>query len=320
MTRLAQRSVLLVSLILLPLLASSNCIIPLVGQVEAAGCSVSSGDEAEWGQHLRNVSVQTTTVFGGYDEFERSGPGGRSAQDDTMFEDDPMFEDEPMIGYIPLDPLVSGFHTSFSVENGSGAGVRMNLTTGMRYTFCLSISNNASEPLEPPIDAYLMLTHDYEMYTQQYYVYGDELEWMSELEEMIPPEWRGGLWRGYRDVHAYENIREAEFSVVLDKLETSSSMFTGESHYEEFVFIVDAINNSRTDDAPEPHATSLVDMTVMVEEAFILPTWTVPLTCMALMLLLAAVPVVMHFKHTNAGMEGYKVQLVPSLAQESEEE
>lgn len=317
MTRLSQRAVLLVSLLLLPLLASTNCVIPLVGTAQAASCSVSSDDDdVVWDQHIRNVSIGTTTVFDWEQEDDNRGPGGRSSM-----QDGDIFEDE-MVSFpvSSLKPLVSGFHTSFIVENGSGGGVQMNLTTGMRYTFCVSVSNNESETLESPLDTYLMLTHDYEMYAQQYYVYGEDMRWMDDLEEMIPPEWRGSLWRGYRDVHAYENVREAEFSIVLDKLETSSSMFTGESQYEEFVIIVDAINNSRTDDAPAPLTTSYVDLTVMVEEAFILPNWTVPLTCMALMLLLAAVPVMMHFKHSNAGMDGYKVDLVPNLARNSEEE
>ena len=84
------------------------------------------------------------------------------------------------------------------------------------------------------------------------------------------------------------------------------------------MILVDAINNTHIDDAPEPHSTSLVDLTVMVEEAFILPTWTVPLTCMALLIMLAAVPVIMHFKHSKAGLDGYKVELVPNLEQKGD--
>ena len=41
---------------------------------------------------------------------------------------------------------------------------------------------------------------------------------------------------------------------------------------------------------------------------------------MTLILLLIAVPVVMHFKHAKAGMNGIHVDLVPSMDKKSEEE
>lgn len=308
LVRSMRKATLLAILLTLPLVMFIPGDVAIVGVVEAAGCSVSSQDSTEWGTHIRNISIETT-FMGEWNEWE-DGERGFDNQDEAMV------GITPYTG--PLSPLRSGFHTSFSVGNGSGGGVRMNLTTGMRYTFCLTIDNaNADSVREPPVDAYLFLTHDYDMYAMQYYLYGEEIQFMEDLEENIPPEWRGGLWRGFRDVHNYENIREAEFSVVLDKLETSTSLFSGEgTTYEEFIIFVDAINNTHIDDAPEPHSTSLVDLTVMVEEAFILPTWTVPLTCMALLLLLAAVPVIMHFKHSKAGLDGYKVDLVPNLEQQ----
>ncbi len=300
---------LLATLLTLPLIMFIPGDATVVGVAGAAGCSVSSQDSAEWGKHITNVSLETTHM-GVWDEWTENE---REPNKDTS--------SLSTTGYSgPLTPLRTGFHTSFSVDNGSGGGVRMNLTTGIRYTFCLTVDNANSESVrEPPVDAYLFLTHDYDMYSMQYYLYGEEIQFMEDLEEEIPPEWRGGLWRGFRDVHNYENIRDAEFSVVLDKLETSTSLFSGEgTTYEEFIILVDAINNTHLADAPEPHATSLVDLTVMAEEAFILPTWTVPLTCMALLLLLAAVPVIMHFKHSKAGLEGYNVELVPSLEQKGD--
>jgi len=308
--RSMRKATFLATLLTLPLVMFISGEAAIIGVAEAAGCSVSSQDSTEWDTHISNVSIETT-FMGMWDEW---------GDEDREFDDQGEVELGSKKYTGPLSPLLSGFHSSFSVGNGSGGGVRMNLTTGMRYTFCLTIDNaNAESVREPPVDVYLFLTHDYDMYATQYYLYDDEMQFMEDLEENIPPEWRGGLWRGFRDVHDYENVREAEFSVVLDKLETSTSLFTGEGTiYEEFVILVDAINNTHIDDAPEPHSTSLVDLTVMVEEAFILPTWTVPLTCMALLIMLAAVPVIMHFKHSKAGLDGYKVELVPNLEQKGD--
>jgi hypothetical protein len=39
---------------------------------------------------------------------------------------------------------------------------------------------------------------------------------------------------------------------------------------------------------------------------------------MALLIMLAAVPVIMHFKHSKAGLDGYKVELVPNLEQKGD--
>jgi hypothetical protein len=193
----------------------------------------------------------------------------------------------------------------------------MNLTLGKRYTFCITVDDiNANGTTNPNIDAYLFTSSDFSTYSEQYY-YLDG--WWGDLEENTPVEWRGALWRSFRDSNDYENIRETDFSVVLDKLEVHTSLLS-ETSYEEFVIIIDAIDNSHIQDAPAPHATILVDLTVMVEDAFILPTWTVPLTCMTLIVLLIAVPVVMHFKHAKAGLTGIHVDLVPSMDKKSENE
>ena len=304
--RLALFLALLVSIPVISILPAE---LSLIGNAEAAGCSVDADDATEWEVHKRNVTINASL---GEQYFEDDGPNrrGKGRQSDPFI----TTEDEQ-----PLEPLTSGFHTTFTVENGSGTGLQLNLTTGQRYTFCIDIDDIEAEGItEPPIDAYLFLTHDYDMYSEQYAYMNSEFgEFLHDLEQHIPPEWRGGLWRPFRDIHDYENIRSVEFSVVLDKVETSSSLFSGETYYEEFIILIDAIDNTRMNDAPAPHAKMQVDLTVMVEDAFILPTWTVPLTCFALLMILSAVPVLMHFKHANAGLDEVKVDLVPTLEKSS---
>ena len=306
--KLFRRLSLMLIVLMLPLLLPLQFNSLLVNNASASSCSVESGEEDPFVDHLLNVSVNASdNYFWGVEEdFSDENKRGRQWEQ-------PFISDEK----VPLKPLKKGFHRSFVVENGSGSGVQMNLTLGKRYTFCITVDDvNANGTTNPKIDAYLFTSSDFSTYSEQYN-YLNEPEWMVDLEENIPVEWRGGLWRSFRDSNDYENIREADFSVVLDKLEVHTS-FLSEASYEEFVIIIDAIDNSHIQDAPAPHATILVDLTVMVEDAFILPTWTVPLTCMTLIILLIAVPVVMHFKHANAGLTGIHVDLVPSMDKKSE--
>jgi len=284
----------------------------LVSNAKASSCSVENGENARFDDHLLNVSVNSLDNY-----FLDDGLATNGEMDDSGQWDQPYMQEEN----TPLTPLDRGFHTSFVVENGTGTGVQMNLTLGKRYTFCITVDDiNANGTTNPEIDAYLFTSSDFATYSDQYlYLNGGGNQWASDLEENIPVEWRGGLWRSFRDSNDYENIRETDFSIVLDKLEVHSS-FLSETSYEEFVILIDAIDNSHIQDAPAPHATILVDLTVMVEDAFILPTWTVPLTCMTLIILLIAVPVVMHFKHAKAGLTGIHVDLVPSMDKKSEGE
>ncbi|MGY8702095.1 MAG: hypothetical protein ACKVHH_05235 [Candidatus Poseidoniales archaeon] len=306
-----RRLSLMLLVLILPLLLPLQFNSLLVNNASASSCSVESGEHARFDEHLRNVSVNSSdNYFSDMEELSSDEkPRGRQW-------DQPLMQEN-----TPLLSLDKGFHTSFVVENGTSSGVQMNLTLGKRYTFCITVDDiNANGTTNPKVDAYLFTSSDFSTYSDQYlYLNGDDRQWMADLEENIPVEWRGGLWRTFRDSNDYENIRETDFSVVLDKLEIHSS-FLSETSYEEFVILIDAIDNAHIQDAPAPHATILVDLTVMVEDAFILPTWTVPLTCMTLILLLIAVPVVMHFKHAKAGMNGIHVDLVPSMDKKSEEE
>jgi hypothetical protein len=305
-----RRISLMLLVLMLPLLLPLQFNSLLVNNVKASSCSVESGENARFDEHLLNVSVNDSSYVY-WDDYEDSNDNTPNARQ----WDQPFMQEEKK----PLTPLDRGFHTSFVVENGSASGVQMNLTLGKRYTFCITVDDiNANGTTNPKIDAYLFTSSDYSSYSEQY-AYLNSAEWMVDLEENIPVEWRGGLWRSFRDSNDYENIRETDFSVVLDKLEVHSSLLS-ETSYEEFVVVIDAIDNSHIQDAPAPHATILVDLTVMVEDAFILPTWTVPLTCMALIVLLIAVPIIMHFKHAKAGLTGIHVDLVPSMDKKSEVE
>ena len=305
-----RRLSLMLIVLMLPLLLPLQYNSLFVDNASASSCSVESKEEDPFKDHLLNVSVNGSNnyIWSEGEPYNDEKPRGRQWEDSIVQQES-----------TPLKPLDRGFHTSFVVENGTATGVQMNLTLGKRYTFCITVDDiNANGTTNPNIDAYLFTSSDFSTYSEQFY-YLDGMSGLGELEENLPVEWRGGLWRSFRDSNDYENIRETDFSVVLDKLEVHTSLLS-ETSYEEFVIIIDAIDNSHIQDAPAPHATILVDLTVMAEDAFILPTWTVPLTCMTLILLLIAVPVVMHFKHANAGLTGIHVDLVPSMDKKSENE
>ena len=304
-----RRLSLMLIVLILPLLLPLQFNSLLVDNASASSCSVESEEDDPFDDHLLNVSVNASNnaiLWSEQEAYNDDKPRGRQWNEGIVQQES-----------TPLKPLERGFHTSFVAENGTATGVQMNLTLGKRYTFCITVDDiNANGTTNPNIDAYLFTSSDFSTYSEQYY-YLDG--WWGDLEENTPVEWRGALWRSFRDSNDYENIRETDFSVVLDKLEVHTSLLS-ETSYEEFVIIIDAIDNSHIQDAPAPHATILVDLTVMAEDAFILPTWTVPLTCMTLILLLIAVPVVMHFKHAKAGLTGIHVDLVPSMDKKSENE
>ena len=214
-----------------------------------------------------------------------------------------------------VSPLTEGFHLSKVVSNGTSSGIRINLSTGYTYTFCITSSaHNSSNSVA--VDVYLMTGTDWRWYETSYSYARNG--WAEEFDMSdVPPEWRGGFyWRPYRDVHAYEDLEEITFSTSLDHMEFRTEEYYYDSNmlvYDEFYLVIDGWDNGRDSDAVDPDVDIDVDITIMVEERVMVPTWTVTLVCMAVMITLLAVPLVIHKKYHSAGMEELGVEMMPSL-------
>ena len=56
-----------------------------------------------------------------------------------------------------------------------------------------------------------------------------------------------------------------------------------------------------------------VDLTIMVEEQFTLPTWTVSLVCCGMMMMMMAVPIILHVRYNKSGLKEEKIGLIPTM-------
>ena len=264
----------------------------------ASDCTLSS-DRAEW-----NKEVSSFNLSGMGDEW------------DTMNEEDDGFrgeDDEPQGGSFPfdsgdgihndseLDAMRQSFHTSMIVDNDTAGGLRLNLTVGYRYTFCIVVSSlNQSSYLDAPlVDVYLLHEFDWGRYRGDY----EMRMWEGrELFNMIPPEWRAiGAWMPYRDVHSYESRRAIDFTVSFDHDETTSSLFDPFSEQQWMYLVIDGWDNARDSDTPAPNRDFAVDITVMSEERIVIPNYTVALFCCGLIAGLVMLPVLLHTRFSNAG-------------------
>ena len=224
-----------------------------------------------------------------------------------------------------LNRLTSSFHTSFLIENDSAVSLRMNLTTGYKYTFCVDLQPVVGEPNQndPIADVYLLQEYDYSRYTFDFDYRHNDFEGFREEIAHSPPWLQNALlWQPFRDVHAYEKIDEAEFSVALDHEEQASSWdpwSDSEVVPRTMFLIVDAWNNIRDYDQDVANRNMTADVTVMVEERFALPNWTVAVVCCGSLLAILAAPFLIHFRYMKAGApETSSADLMPHLETEAE--
>ena len=277
----------------------------IIGEAEAAdGCSANV--IPIWDENVANVTLEDWKF--GYLEMD-TGP--RQTNTD-------LYSSSSTVKRV--EPLTEGFHVSKVVENGTSSGIRINLTTGYTYTFCITTAAHNST-ISAPIDVYLITASDWSWYEMSFSYFNEGWERDFVLSD-VPPEWRGGFtWRPYRDVHAYENLNEVTFSTSLDHLETRIAGGWSGSGYvvtDEFYLVVDGWDNGRDTDAPDPNVDVDLDITIMTEEKLTLPTWTVTLVCMTVMISLLAVPMVVHRKYHNLGIANSGVDLMPAINTESE--
>jgi hypothetical protein len=264
----------------------------------ASGCSVEGDASPDWGVDVEQYSL--TQERNWYDgegdsieleslEMSRSNSGR-------------------------LAPLQSGFHTAVNVANDSSTALRINLTTGYRYTFCIQFHpSNSSAISEPPKgDVYLMESFDWDRYRQMdYWTRGSS---DREFLKQTPPEWSGTImWMPFRDVHAYESLTNTEFSVSLDNAGPTWSLF-GDTGPPSFYLVFDGWDNWRSGDADASGRNFTAEVTVMVEERISLPNATAYLVCCSLPLAVAAAPFAVHWRYTKGGEKVEEtVQLMPML-------
>ena len=294
-TTLSRRSIarlpvlLTLALLLLPL--AGSLLQPLGTQLApdaaaASDCTLSS-DRAEWHKEVSsfNLSGGDPEWVDGDGEFDEFGGGyfGDGIHNDSS-----------------LDAMRQSFHTSMIVGNDTAGGLRLNLTVGYRYTFCVVVSSlNQSSYLEAPlVDVYLLHQFDWGRYRGDY----DMRMWEGrEFFNMIPPEWRAiGAWMPYRDVHSYESRRAIDFTVSLDHDETTASLFDP-AEQQWMYLVIDGWDNARDSDTPAPNRDFAVDITVMSEERIVIPNYTVALFCCGLIAGLVMLPVILHSRFSNSG-------------------
>jgi len=294
-------------------LVSSNFLIPneIFPPVSAASCNSTNRDPI-WGLEASNISLQGDMYYyyeGGKGEYIED-----TDDEDFGKQQGPSLSNEEALGTLTQD---DDFSTSQVMANDSVSGLRLNLTTGQKYTFCVTAQhlNNGTILGNSNVDVYLLTSQDWEIYERDYSQRNSE--W-REWQEDVPIEWQSYMssfyWKPYRDVHEYTENSNFEFSVALDQpLVTNSIWDEYGSTWDEFYLIVDGWDNIY-DDAKAPGHEVQVDIQVMIEERYALPNWTVSLTCCGLFLSIAAIPAILHVRYQKAGISNENSQLIPKVS------
>ncbi len=309
-------STLIVFIILIPLAATLSQ--TLTERAEAASaCTYEAEGAARWHHQVSSFNLTdggSPDWFPEGDEMDMDeGPSQGSQWDSgSLFS-----SGDNIYNTSELKTLRSDFFTSLEVKNDTTTGLRVNLTSGYRYTFCFVTHSSASEEyLNPPmVDFYLVKEYDWELYRNEYSM----RQWNRDMMNMVPPEWRDvGMWIPYRDVHAYEGKRSEDFAVSLDHDETSGgALGLTEEQPESLYLLVDGWDNIRDTDTPAPHRNFTVDITIMTEQRLSLPNFTVALVCCGLFSAMVAAPVIAHHRFQTAGSDAMQgVDLMPMLETE----
>ncbi len=210
-----------------------------------------------------------------------------------------------------LDPLTNGFVTSVNVSDKDHTAIRMNMVDGYRYTFCVTFASapNQTVSSDPVADVYLMEDLDFDRYKWDEMMYEDG-------ENADPTFFSFFGWIPYRDIHAYENIRNIDFSVTFeDGGSSSASGWFGSSSDSGMYLVLDAKNNSRNNDAPARGQNMVAQVVVLVEERAMLPKTSVYMICCSLPMLVIASPIFLHQKYARGGWDSktQTVELMPMI-------
>ena len=272
-------------LLLLPMLTvfSQSIGLDIVPQASAASDCKLDGDVAPaW-----NVTVEKEVLSG----------GGYWGHEDWG-------DDDEFNRQNNLQSLQDSFHTSILMGNDSAVGLRMNMTTGYKYTFCVNFQPVSGEPNQnvPIADVYLIQEYDHTMYVTDFDTRHNDMEGFREdIAHSAPWIQNALLWHPFRDVHAYEGVDEVEFAVALDHEEASWDLWSNEKSPRTMYLYIDAWNNIRDYDTGAPNRNFTVDVTVMIEERFSLPNWTVAIVCCGSLMGILAAPFLVHVKYMKAG-------------------
>tara|TARA_B100000902_G_C27239045_1_gene878988 strand:+ start:427 stop:1422 length:996 start_codon:yes stop_codon:yes gene_type:complete len=295
----------------------STVIIPneIISPVSAASCK-SSNREPIWDLEAANISVDN--YYGYYKEMDEGSSNGNQPPQNEMDDEDLMYYKNPST-VRSLGTLTGNddFSTSQVLKNDSISGLRLNLTTGQKYTFCITAQhlNNQTIIGNSNVDVYLLTEYDWDIYERDYNErYSEWRAW----QEDVPIEWRTYMsslyWKPFRDIHEYTEQSSFEFSVALDQPLVTNTMWqdSGPS-WEEFYLVVDGWDNIY-DDAGAPGHQVQVDIQVMIEERTALPNWTVSVTCCGLFLAVAAIPAILHVRYQKTGLTNENKQLIPKVS------
>ncbi|MAK78466.1 MAG: hypothetical protein CL992_04255 [Euryarchaeota archaeon] len=315
---------LLTVLVSIMLLGSLPSTVPEVHA--AAGCTTPI--DAEGAENvttlIEDVFEKSNSVRRQGDVDESSGGEGSEPEDEALIAEEMLFGSSASLGQnSPLKPIKKGMSLRTSLANDTANAIRVNLTTGWRYTFCVEASSLDPVNASASFDVYLMTASQFDD------VYANEEDYdADQYEDMVDSGFASFItWTPYRDVHAYENLEEVRFNVALDKLPDSNnagllSSILGASSAESaspspnFVLVIDGRDNQRSTDAAPTGVDQLVDVVILSEEQFTLPSSTVVLACCFGFIILAAVPFVLHTRYHRAGRDSDSSNPVVGLMSE----
>ena len=258
------------------------------------------------------------------EDFTMSGDGwaGDEWGDDARTGPDGDEDFEKELTYRDLSSLTSSFYTSFVLNNDSAVGLRMNLTTGWKYTICIDLQPLNDSDEKPIADVYLLKETEYDKYAFDFDSRHNDWDGMrDEIAHSAPWLQNLILWHPFRDVHSYEKIDDVEFAVALDHEERSYSIWDDYPTPRTMFLVIESWNNIRDYDASPQGSNYSVDVTVLVEERFSLPNWTVSMVCCGGLLGILAAPFIVHSRYMKAGLDTVEVgggDLMPHLETEAE--
>ena len=266
---------------------------PISNSVNAAStCSLTGQTTPDWGEDAE--LIETT--------------GNKN------FEEDIFFGQQGFSVGGDLDPLTNGFVTSVNVSDRAYTAIRMNMVEGYRYTFCVSFATAPNQTVtgDPSADVYLMENLDYDRY-----------KWDDAFDEGDggnPTFFSFFGWIPYRDIHAYENTRNVDFSVTFEDGGSSSSQgIFGSGNDDSMYLVLDARNNSRTNDASSRGQNMVAQIIILVEERALLPKTTVYMLCCSLPLMFVIAPIIIHQKYARGAWDesNVEVELMPMVENNS---
>jgi len=290
--------------------------VPVVAAPASEACG-SDLLEADWNKTVDRAALVPWNVYDYYDDWymeedmraEGYEPTGETERNTTLHP-----EEDWMVNWRypqPLAPMRSSMQATMAVGNDSAGAYRFNLSAEHRMTFCVTFYGALDEdgnraPVEA--DVYLMTTKQYQRYEQAYSNAHNSYGWWDDFDDLLAdraPELRRYDpmgWTTYRDVHAYEAVNEVSFSLSLDKVEVSRSLFSGEE-WEDFYLVIDAWDNGHGGDATTPNSALYADVAaVATPRSFVMPPASVALVLIVLLGGMVAVPAVIQHRYSNAGL------------------